>query len=138
MGGAGPRVTAHGVLRLITMTEMRVDKWLWAARFFKSRTLAAAACEGGKVDVNDQGVKPSRMVRPGDRLTIGLSRIKRIVRVVALSEQRGPGAEAAKLYDDLTPPPPPRELRPAQAAYRPPGAGRPTKRERRQIDRLSY
>ena len=132
----GSRVPA--VLRLITMTEMRVDKWLWAARFFKSRTLAAAACDGGKVDVNDQGVKPSRMVRPGDRLTIGLSRIKRIVRVVALSEQRGPGAEAAKLYDDLTPPPPPRELRPAQAAYRPPGAGRPTKRERRQIDRLSY
>ena len=125
------------MLRLIVMTEMRVDKWLWAARFFKSRTLAAAACDGGKVDVNDQGVKPSRMVRPGDRLTIGLSRIKRIVRVVAVSEQRGPGAEAAKLYDDLTPPPPPRELRPAQAAYRPPGAGRPTKRERRQIDRLS-
>jgi ribosome-associated heat shock protein Hsp15 len=138
MGGAGPGSRAHAVLRLITMTEMRVDKWLWAARFFKSRTLAAAACDGGKVDVNDQGVKPSRMVRPGDRLTIGLSRIKRIVRVVALSEQRGPGAEAAKLYDDLTPPPPPRELRPAQAAYRPPGAGRPTKRERRQIDRLSY
>ena len=52
------------------MTEMRVDKWLWAARFFKSRTLAAAACDGGKVDVNDQGGKPSRMVRPGDRLTI--------------------------------------------------------------------
>jgi ribosome-associated heat shock protein Hsp15 len=138
MGGAGPGSRADAVLRLITMTEMRVDKWLWAARFFKSRTLAAAACEGGKVDVNDQGVKPSRMVRPGDRLTIGLSRIKRIVRVVALSEQRGPGAEAAKLYDDLTPTPPPRELRPAQAAYRPPGAGRPTKRERRQIDRLSY
>ena len=138
MGGAGPGVACAAVLRLIAMTEMRVDKWLWAARFFKSRTLAAAACDGGKVDVNDQGVKPSRMVRPGDRLTIGLSRIKRIVRVVALSEQRGPGAEAAKLYDDLTPPPPPRELRPAQAAYRPPGAGRPTKRERRQIDRLSY
>ena len=104
------------------MTEMRVDKWLWAARFFKSRTLAAAACDGGKVDVNDQGVKPSRMVRPGDRLTIGLPRIKRIVRVVALSEQRGPGAEAAKLYDDLTPPPPPRELRPAPGGL--PSTGR--------------
>src|SRR5258705_7521156 len=71
------RSSAHAVLRLIVMTEMRVDKWLWAARFFKSRTLAATACDGGKVDVNDQGVKPSRMVRPGDRLTIGLSRIKR-------------------------------------------------------------
>jgi ribosome-associated heat shock protein Hsp15 len=119
------------------MAEMRIDKWLWAARFFKSRTIAAAACDGGKVDVNDQAVKPSRLVRPGDRLTIGLPRIKRIVRVVALSEKRGPGTEAARLYDDLTPAPAPREQRPAPAAYRPPGAGRPTKRERRQIDRLS-
>ena len=118
-------------------TEMRVDKWLWAARFFKSRTLAAAACDGGKIDVNDQAVKPSRAVRPGDLLAIGLPRIKRIVRVLALSERRGSGADAARLYDDLTPPPPPREMRPAPAAYRPPGAGRPTKRERREIDRLS-
>jgi ribosome-associated heat shock protein Hsp15 len=118
-------------------TEMRVDKWLWAARFFKSRTLAAAACDGGKVDVNDQAVKPSRAVRPGDRLEIGFPRIKRIVRVLALSERRGSGADAARLYDDLTPAPPPREMRPAPPAYRPPGAGRPTKRERREIDRLS-
>jgi ribosome-associated heat shock protein Hsp15 len=118
-------------------TEMRVDKWLWAARFFKSRTLAAEACDGGKVDVNDQAVKPSRLIRPGDRLVVGLPRIRRIVRVLALSERRGPGADAARLYDDLTPPPPPRELRPAPTAYRPPGAGRPTKRERREIDRLS-
>jgi len=118
-------------------TEMRVDKWLWAARFFKSRTLAAAACDGGKVDVNDQAVKPSRAIRSGDRLEIGLPRIKRIVRVLALAERRGSGADAARLYDDLTPPPPPREMRPAPSAYRPPGAGRPTKRERREIDRLS-
>jgi ribosome-associated heat shock protein Hsp15 len=131
------RSDAHAVLRLFAMAEMRIDKWLWAARFFKSRTLAAAACDGGKVDVNDQSAKPSRMVRPGDRLTIGQPRVKRIVVVLAVSDLRGPGAEAAKLYDDLTPAPPPRELRPAPAAYRPPGAGRPTKRERRQIDRLS-
>ena len=122
---------------MIEATEMRVDKWLWAARFFKSRTLAADACDGGKVDVNDQAVKPSRLIRPGDRLVVGLPRIRRIVRVLALSERRGSGADAARLYDDLTPPPPPRELRPAPAAYRPPGAGRPTKRERREIDRLS-
>ena len=85
------RNSAPAVLRLEHMTElteMRIDKWLWAARFFKSRTIAAAACDGGKVDLNDQAVKPSRPVRPGDRLTIGLPRIKRIVRVVALSEQR--------------------------------------------------
>ena len=117
------------------MNEVRVDKWLWAARFFKSRTLAAAACSGGKVDVNDQSVKPSRPVRAGDLLKITLPRVKRIVRVLTLSERRGPGAEAALLYEDLTPPPPPKELRPLPV-HRVPGAGRPTKRERRALDRL--
>src|SRR5262245_30117814 len=117
------------------MTDERIDKWLWAARFFKSRTLAARACDGGKVDVNDQAAKPSRAIRAGDRLVITLPRGKRLVRVVELSERRGPGSEAMRLYDDLTPPPPPRELRPATPALRAPGAGRPTKRDRRRIDR---
>ena len=117
------------------MEEVRVDKWLWAARFFRSRTLAAAACAGGKVDVNHQGVKPSRGLRPGDRLEITLPRGKRIVRVAALTDRRGSGAEAARLYEDFTPPSPPREARPLPV-YRAPGAGRPTKRERRMVDRL--
>src|SRR6266403_3166639 len=86
------------------MDDVRVDKWLWAARFFKSRTLAAAACSGGKVDVNDQAAKPSRVVRTGDLLKVTLPRVRRIVRVLALSERRGPGAEAVLLYEDLTPP----------------------------------
>ena len=90
------------------MADLRLDKWLWAARFFKSRTLATAACDGGKVDVNEQAAKPSRAVRPGDLLHITLSRAKKIVRIVALSDRRGPGAEAKLLYEDLTPPPPPR------------------------------
>ena len=115
---------------------VRVDKWLWAARVFKTRGLAASACDGGKVDVNEQVAKPSRAVRPGDLLPITLSRAKKIVRIVALSDRRGPGAEAKLLYEDLTPPPPPREARAAPPAVRPPGAGRPTKRERRLIDRL--
>ena len=119
------------------MPDVRIDKWLWAARFFKSRTLAAAACIGGKVDVNDAAAKPSRAVRPGDLLRVTLPRVRRIVRVTALAERRGGASEAAALYDDLTPPPPPREARSAPAAYRPPGAGRPTKLERRRIDRLS-
>jgi ribosome-associated heat shock protein Hsp15 len=119
------------------MADLRIDKWLWAARFFKSRTLAAAACEGGKVDVNDVAAKPSRPVRAGDLLAIGQPRGKRIVRVVALSDRRGPGAEAARLYEDLTPPPPPREERPAPAGYRVAGLGRPTKRDRRRIERLT-
>jgi ribosome-associated heat shock protein Hsp15 len=118
------------------MPDVRVDKWLWAARFFKSRTLAAAACNGGKVDVNGDAAKPSKPVRPGDLVHVTLPRIRRVVRVTALAERRGGAAEAAALYDDLTPPPPPREARSAPPAYRPPGAGRPTKRERRELDRF--
>jgi ribosome-associated heat shock protein Hsp15 len=117
------------------MEEVRVDKWLWAARFFKSRTMAAAACLGGRVDLNNRSTKPARGLRPGDRLEITLPRGKRIVRVAALADRRGSGAEAACLYEDFTPPPPPKEARPLPV-YRPPGAGRPTKRERRIIDRL--
>ena len=119
------------------MSDVRIDKWLWAARFFKSRTLAAAACNGGKVHVNGDAAKPSKTVRPGDLLRVTLPRVRRIVRVTALAERRGGAGDAAVLYDDLTPPPPPREARPGPPAYRPPGAGRPTKRERRRIDRLA-
>ena len=118
------------------MGDVRLDKWLWAARFFKSRTLAAAACAGGKVDLNDQAAKPSRAVRPGDLLRVTLPRGKKLVRVAALSERRGGGAQAALLYEDLTPPPPPREARPLPAVMRARGLGRPTKRERRLLDRL--
>jgi ribosome-associated heat shock protein Hsp15 len=119
------------------MPEVRIDKWLWAARFFKSRTLAASACSGGKVDVNGDAAKPSKVIRPGDLLRVTLPRGRRIVRVALLSERRGSGTEAATLYEDLTPLPPPREGRLPPPIYRPRGAGRPTKRERRRIDRLS-
>jgi ribosome-associated heat shock protein Hsp15 len=118
------------------MDEVRIDKWLWAARFFKSRTLAAAACRGGKVDANDQTARPARVVREGDLLTITLPHGKRIVRVVELSDRRGPGLDAARLYQDLSPPAPPREVRVVPPSYRPSGSGRPTKRERRLTDRL--
>ena len=117
------------------MEEVRVDKWLWAARFFKSRTMAATACAGGKVDVNGQSVKASRSLRLGDQLEITLPHGKRIVRVVAHAERRGSGLEAARLYEDLTPPAPPKEMKP-RPVYRAPGSGRPTKRERRMLDRL--
>jgi ribosome-associated heat shock protein Hsp15 len=114
---------------------MRVDKWLWAARFFKTRSLAAAACDGGKVELNEQSAKPSKALRPGDLLRVTLPSGRRIARVVALSEHRGSAAIARGLYDDLTPPEPPRSRQP-RPAYRPAGAGRPTKRERRELDRL--
>jgi ribosome-associated heat shock protein Hsp15 len=115
--------------------SMRIDKWLWAARFFKTRSLAAAACNGGRVDVNEQAARPSRLVRPGDLLRVTQPSGRRIARVTALGEQRGPASTARALYDDLTPPSPPR-LRVAPPAQRAAGAGRPTKRDRRAIDHL--
>ena len=119
------------------MTDaVRLDKWLWAARFYKSRSLAHAACEGGKVDVNGQAAKPSRAVRTGDRIRLTIGEWRRELVVRALTEQRGPAVQARALYDDLSPPPPPRALRPPPAVVRERGLGRPTKRERRLHDRV--
>jgi ribosome-associated heat shock protein Hsp15 len=118
-----------------TPTAMRVDKWLWAARAFKTRSIAATACDGGKVDVNGEAAKPAKQVRGGDRVEITIVGGRRILKVIGLSERRGPAPEARLLYEDLTPPAPPRARQP-KPPYRPPGAGRPTKRERRAIDRL--
>jgi ribosome-associated heat shock protein Hsp15 len=116
--------------------SVRIDKWLWAARVFKTRTLAADACDGGKVDVNDQAVKPAKALRPGDlvRVTLPQGR-RRVLKVSALGDRRGSPAVARTLYEDLTPPEPPRQ-RWARPPMRLPGAGRPTKRERRQLDQL--
>jgi len=114
---------------------MRIDKWLWAARAFKTRSIAADACDGGKVDVNGEAAKPAKQVRPGDHVEITVVGGRRILKVIALSERRGPAPEARLLYDDLTPPAPPR-IRQPKPPYRAAGAGRPTKRERREIDRL--
>jgi ribosome-associated heat shock protein Hsp15 len=118
-----------------TSTAMRIDKWLWAARFFKTRSQAAGACAGGKVDVNDDAAKPARLVRVGDLVRVTLPGGRRIVRVQGLSERRGPASEARTLLEDLTPPAPP-AVRRMPVAVRLPGAGRPTKRERRSLDRL--
>ena len=117
-------------------TSLRIDKWLWAGRFLKTRSLAADACAGGKVDVNDEAAKPAKAVRPGDLVKITLPQgRRRIAKVLALDDRRGPASVARALYVDLTPPEPPR-ARQAPPPYRTPGAGRPTKRERRQLDRL--
>ena len=116
--------------------SLRVDKWLWAARVFKTRSLATAVCDGGKVDVNDDAAKPAKPLRVGDvvRVTLPQGR-RRILKVVVLSDRRGSGTAARLLYEDLTPPEPPRP-RWAKAAFRLPGAGRPTKRERRDIEQF--
>ncbi len=115
---------------------MRLDKWLWAARVFKTRGLAADACDGGKVDVNAQAAKPAKALRPGDliRVTLPQGR-RRVLRVAVLDDRRGSAALARTLFEDLTPPEPPRP-RWGAPPLRPPGAGRPTKRERRVLDRL--
>ena len=115
---------------------MRLDKWLWAARVFKTRSLAGTACDGGKVDVNDQAAKPAKVVRPGDTIRVTLPQgRRRILKIAALDDRRGSAAVARTLYEDLTPPEPPR-ARWAPPPLRPPGSGRPTKRERRALDRL--
>lgn len=118
--------------------SLRIDKWLWYARFCKTRSLASAFVKSGAVRVNRQSVsKPNHAVRPGDVLTFAQGERVCVVQVVALGERRGPAPEARTLYEDLSPPPPPREARPAVAGLREPGAGRPTKRERREIDRFT-
>ena len=118
------------------LESVRLDKWLWAARVFKTRSLAADACEGGKVDVNAQAAKPAKPLRPGDvvRVTLPLGR-HRMLKVALLDDRRGSATVARTLFEDLTPPEPPR-TRLAPPPRRIPGAGRPTKRERREIDRL--
>ena len=116
--------------------SIRVDKWLWAARVFKTRSLASAACDGGKVDINDEAAKPARRVRAGDLIKVTLLRgRRRILKVAAVGDRRGSAEAARVLYEDLTPPEPPR-LRQAPPPWRSPGTGRPTKRERRAVERL--
>ena len=110
--------------------RLRIDKWLWQARFFKTRSLAAKVVSGGHVRVNSDKIdKPARNVGPGDVLTFAQGRDVRIVRIVALGTRRGPASEAQTLYEDLSPP---RNDAPANPGFE--GKGRPTKKERRQID----
>lgn len=109
--------------------KIRLDKWLWYARFFKSRGLAAKTVSAGHVRVNgDKAAKPAHMVGAGDVLTFPQSRRIRVVRVVAAGTRRGPASEAQTLYDDLTPP----EEAPEPLAPR--VGARPTKRDRRVMD----
>ncbi len=115
--------------------SVRLDRWLWAARFYKTRSLAQAACQGGKVDVNGEAAKPSRAVRVGDRLRLTLGEWRREAVVRALGERRGPATEARALYEDLSPLPLPRSKRLPPLVVRAPGLGRPTKRERRLLER---
>jgi len=118
--------------------KIRLDKWLWAARFFKTRALATEAINGGKVHLNTQRVKPARAIKIGDTITIRKGPYKYIVEVMALSARRGPATAAAKLYAETEQSQLARsqlaeQLR-AQIAFLPlRDKGRPTKKSRRQI-----
>lgn len=116
---------------------LRADKWLWYARFFKTRTLAARVCNGGGLRIGGAVVpKAHSKLRVGDVLTFSQGRHIRVVKVLALATRRGPAAEARELYEDLKPPEAANRLPRDSAQGREPGAGRPTKKERRALDRL--
>lgn len=122
-----------GTLRAQTL---RLDKWLWFARFCKTRTLATNLCRSGRIRVNKTPTeKPNHQIRPDDVLTFPQGDRVRIVKIVGLGARRGPASEASLLYDDMTPPPDEYRVAP-KVAPRLRGAGRPTKRDRRSLDRL--
>ncbi|MFP4328059.1 MAG: RNA-binding S4 domain-containing protein [Paracoccaceae bacterium] len=115
--------------------RLRLDKWLWQARFFKTRSLAARQVSEGRCRVNGTRVtKPAHAVGPGDVLTFAQAREVRVIRVVALGVRRGPAEEARALYHDLDPPQPRGPAEPGTP--HPEEGGRPTKKERRALDRI--
>ncbi len=112
----------------------RVDRWLWAVRLTKTRSDAAQACRGGHIRVNDRTAKPSTTVRVGDEVRVRLHGVTRIVDVSHVIVKRVGAPIATRCYVDRSPTPPPQSTGPVLKRDR--GAGRPTKKERRQLDRL--
>jgi ribosome-associated heat shock protein Hsp15 len=115
--------------------RVRVDSWIWAVRLFRTRSLAAAACRAGHVRVNGERVKPAQALKIGDEIRARVSDVDRIVIVSRLVVKRVGAAVAVECYEDRTPAPPTVESAPA-VVTRERGAGRPTKRQRRDIERL--
>ena len=127
----------------VELQAQRLDRWLWFSRAVKSRTLAAAQIEAGKIRVNAVKItKPSYTVKPGDVITSAANKDVRILQVKALGARRGPATEAQLLYEDKTPQPVARDsseaasLQVQGSGRREAGSGRPTKRDRRQLERL--
>ncbi len=123
-----------GRARPVGVESTRVDKWLWAVRAFKTRSVASDACQGGHVEVNGLSAKPATKVKPGDEVAVRQGGRTRIFEVVRLIEKRVGAAIATECYVDRSPPPPDPEFV-APTAVRERGAGRPTKRDRREIER---
>lgn len=115
--------------------SVRVDSWVWAVRLFKTRSAATEACRGGHVKVNGTAAKPSAPVRVGDEVAARVHDRERVVEVVRLIDKRVGPPVAAECLVDHSPPPPPREAS-IPAFERLSGTGRPTKRDRRRLDRL--
>ncbi len=123
----------------------RLDKWLWFARVAKTRTLSAALISEGKVRVNGvKVIKPAHTVKIGETVTVVMAQRMRVLKVAWMAERRGSADMAAQLFEDLSPVPPPKpdgaagvEAN-ATAGQRQPGSGRPTKRERREMERFKF
>ena len=117
--------------------SVRIDKWLWAVRIYKSRSIATAACDSGRVTIGGQRVKPSRGIKPGDVINAVAGDINRTIKVLALLEARVGARLVPDYMEDVTPPSElqkPRDPSFRLAPFRPKGTGRPTKKERRQWD----
>ncbi len=121
------------------MDNVRIDKWLWAARFFKTRSLATDAVEGGRVKLHDERIKPARNIKPGDMLRVENESGTYELRVVALADKRGPASVAQGLYEETEASRLAREQAAQERRYYQEPAnsirGRPTKRDRRLLDR---
>ena len=123
---------------VVTRGKQRIDKWLWHARVVRTRSAAAALVEAGYVRLNGARIDASsRAVKAGDVITVALDRVVKVLKVAGFCERRGDATLAQTLYNDLTPPPPAPEDRLPQAAAREPGAARPSKRDRRLIDKFT-
>jgi ribosome-associated heat shock protein Hsp15 len=116
-------------------SSVRVDSWIWAVRVLKTRSAATTSSKAGHVTVNDERAKPAQPVRIGDEVRVRTGEGERTLIVRRLIVKRVSAAVAAECFEDLTPPPPPKEER-MLTAVRDRGAGRPTKKDRREIDRL--
>lgn len=124
------------VLTPSTEGKVRIDKWLWAARCFKTRSQATQACGRGDCMVNGATAKASLKVQPGDHVVVETRGGQRVLEVKALLDRRGPAEIAAQLFDDHTPPPPERTLAEQLDFEVERGKGRPRKRDRRQLRKI--
>ncbi|GHJ38308.1 RNA-binding S4 domain-containing protein [Streptomyces sp. TS71-3] len=134
-GGTAPSPAKDAAAAAEASGPVRVDSWIWSVRLVKSRSMAATACRGGHVRVNGERVKPAYAVRVGDEVRLRQAGRERIVVVKRVIRKRVGAPLAVTCYVDNSPPPPPREAV-APAGVRDRGAGRPTKRDRREMDRL--